>query len=71
MYKHVSSFERFLSEYKWSMYGVIASLVSLLLSHLCERFMVHGAFLTAEYGLQFRSSVFCNAILLQEFVKKS
>ena len=46
--KHVSSFERFLSEYKWSMHGVIASLVSLLLSHLGERLMVHGAFLAAE-----------------------
>jgi hypothetical protein len=45
--KHVSSFERFLSEYKWSMHGVIASLVSLLLSQLGERLMVHGAFLAA------------------------
>ena len=49
MDKHVSSFERFLSEYKWSMHGVIASLVSLLSSHLGERLMVHGAFLVAEY----------------------
>jgi len=48
MDKHVSSFERFLSEYKWSMHEVIASLVSLLLSHLGERLMVHGAFLAAE-----------------------
>jgi len=46
--KHVSSFERFLSEYKWSMNGVIASLVSLLLSQLGERLMVHGAYLCAE-----------------------
>ena len=46
--KHVSSFERFLSENKWSMNGVIASLVSLLLSHLGERLMVHGAYLCAE-----------------------
>ena len=45
MNKHVSSFERFLSEYKWSMHEVI---VSLLFSHLGERLMVHGAFLTAE-----------------------
>ena len=46
--KHVSSFERFLSEYMWSMNGVIASLVSLLLSQLGERLMVHGAYLCAE-----------------------
>jgi hypothetical protein len=48
MDKHVSSFERFLSEYKWSMHEVIASLVSLLLSHLGERLKVHGEFLAAE-----------------------
>jgi len=48
MKKHVSSFERFLSEHKWSMHQVIASLVSLLLSQLMDRLMVHGAFLLAE-----------------------
>lgn len=48
MKKHVSSFERFLSEHKWSMRQVIASLVSLLLSQLADRLIVHGAFLLAE-----------------------
>jgi len=45
--KHVSSFERFLSEYKW-INKLIAALVSLLLSVLGERLMVHGALLLAE-----------------------
>ena len=36
MKKHVSSFERFLSEHKWSMHQVIASLISLLLSQLMD-----------------------------------
>ena len=48
MKKHVSSFERFLSEHKWSMHQVIASLISLLLPQLMDRLMVHGAFLLAE-----------------------
>ena len=46
--KHVSSFERFLSEYKWSINKLISALVSLLLSVLGERLRVHGAFLLAE-----------------------
>jgi len=46
--KHVSSFERFLSEYKRSINKLIAALVSLLLSVLGERLRVHGAFLLAE-----------------------
>jgi len=48
MKKHVSSFERFLSEHKWSMHQVIASLISLLLSQLMDRLMVHSAFLLAD-----------------------
>ena len=43
--KHVSSFERFLSEYKWSKSKLITSLVSLLLSQLGDKLLVHGAFL--------------------------
>ena len=46
--KHVSSFERFLSEYKWSINKLIAALVSLLLSVLGERLRVHEALLLAE-----------------------
>lgn len=48
MKKHVSSFERFLSEHKWSMHQVIVSLISLLMSQLADMLMVHGAFLIAE-----------------------
>jgi len=46
--KHVSSFERFLSEYKWSINKLIEALVSLLLSVLGDRLRVHGAFLLAR-----------------------
>ncbi|MHC1623272.1 MAG: hypothetical protein ACXQTR_01620 [Candidatus Methanospirareceae archaeon] len=48
MKKHVSSFERFLSEHKWSMHQVIVSLISLLLTQLADKLMVHGASLLAE-----------------------
>ena len=46
--KYVSSFERFLSEYRWSINKLTAALVSLLLSVLGEKLRVHGAFLLAE-----------------------
>jgi len=48
MKKHVRSFERFLSEHKWSMHQVIASLILLLLTQLADKLIVHGAFPPAE-----------------------
>ena len=43
--KHVSGFERFLSEYKWSPDKVATSLVTLLLRHVGSDLWVHGALL--------------------------
>ena len=45
--RHISSFERFLSENKWDMNQVARTLVCLLLEVLKDKLYIHGAFLLA------------------------
>lgn len=45
--RHIASFERFLSEYKWDMNQVTRILVRLLVETLKDKLCIHGAFLLA------------------------
>jgi hypothetical protein len=45
--RHLASWERFLSEYKWDLDGVRQTMVKLLVTKLKDRLMIHGAYLLA------------------------
>lgn len=45
--KHISSFERFLSENRWNLNQVIQLLLTIVLKRLGEKALVHGAYLLA------------------------